>query len=364
MAVIQKPTNDKLIPGNRTEIDSMELPDFRFLLAQQDKTLKNVLIRSPYALGDCICSVPAVTYARKHFAGCEISIVTPFPEVFQHIPLKKVYKIGKDKPDWPKYFVLEAYHSADALQSSFVHNFNMAIDDYIAVSFFKGMIPTADRPIVLCPSEMEKKSIPPQEVVIHAGKHWMSKTFPKKWWDLVIHHLLAAGVKPALIGAKIDDGKRGYVEVDATHCLDLRDKLTIMQSVAVLQQAKVVLTNDSAPYHMAASGRAHIGVFSTVRHIDFIGHWRWNEYEGTTTPSKVEWNHKIENLAKGCMWQNSDVTPTRNGGKYDVIDYNTLMSWLPAPQEVCEWTLAKLREQQMMNLSVPKSQFDSSALNG
>jgi hypothetical protein len=110
-----------------------------------------------------------------------------------------------------------------------------------------------------------------------------------------------------------------------------------MQSVSALQSAKVVLTNDSAPYHMAASGSAHIGVFSTVRHIDFIGHWRPDE------SNQNRWNHKIENLAHGSMWNEADVSPARNGAKYDVIDHATLMSWLPEPEFVVHWTLKKLK---------------------
>lgn len=353
MSVIVKPNNGPLDPClSKCEVPAMEIPSFRFLVAQEGKCAKNILIRTPFALGDCICSEPAIRFARQHFSGCEISIVTNFPEVFRHIPFKKVFNCKKDeKPNWPDYHVFECYHAAEALQSEFVHNFNMAIDDYIAVSLFKGQVPVKDRNIVLVPTQLEEHSFPPQDVVIHAGKHWMSKTFPKKWWDLVIHHLLASGIQPALIGAKLEDGKRAYVEVDATHCVDLRDKLTVMQSVSVLQRAKVVLTNDSAPYHMACSGNGKrldgptIGVFSTVRHPDFIGHWR------PDLLGNNRWNLGVENLAKGCMWQESDVTPTRNGGKYDVVAYETLMSWLPEPVEVKDWVLSKLSKLDLSTVS-------------
>lgn len=348
MSLIQKPDTQPLVAGTRMGIDSMEVPSFRYLLAQQNRTLKNILIKTPFALGDCVCAEPAIRFAQKNFEGCTITVLTPFPELYSHIPNLRFMNTKDDKPNWDKYYVLECYHSADAFQSEFVHNFNMAIEDYICVSLFKGMIPVADRNIVLKPTALAFRSIPPQEVVIHAGKHWISKTFPKKWWDAVIHYLLAAGVKPTLVGAKVDDSKRGYVEVDATHCFDLRDKLTVMQSVAVLQQAQVVLTNDSAPYHMAASGTANIGVFSTVRHFDFIGHWRPQLVSGNYSEGglvvEVEnrWNHKITNLAEGQMWQGTDTCPGRNGAKYDVIDHATLMSWLPDPKEVADWTLGKL----------------------
>ena len=274
MSIIQKPSNHALNPMSKTEVPSMELPGFRFLLSQERRTTKNVLIYSPYALGDCVCAEPAIRFAVKNFAGCKVSLLTPFPDLYRHIPFEQVFHTSAPKPDWDNYYVLKCYYAADELQSEFVHNFNMSIDDYIATCLFKGQVPVADRNIILQPSQLEMGSVPKMPVVIHAGKHWVSKTFPKLWWDAVISGLIEAGVQPTLIGANSDGGSRGYVDVDATHCHDFRDKLTIMQSVALLQKAQVCLSNDSAPYHMAASGSAHVGVFSTVRHFDFIGHWR------------------------------------------------------------------------------------------
>lgn len=334
MDLMVKPNADKLNPMTRSDLDSMELPNFRFMYAQQQRTIRNILIKTPYALGDCVCAEPAIRYATQNLEGCTVSIHTSYPELFRHLPIKTVYNTKDKSPDWEQYYVMECYHAAQSLQSQFVHNFNMPIEDYIATSLFKGVLPVADRNIILEPTQIEL--MPSKEVVIHAGKHWVSKTFPKKWWDAVIAGLVEEDVKPVLIGAKVGDGKRGYVDVDSAECEDWRDKLTVMQSVSALQNADVVLTNDSAPLHMASSGTAWIGFFSTVRHPDFITHWRPN-YD-----DKNEWAWKMENLALGQMWQNTDVSPTKLGSKYDVIDFKTLMSWLPEPDAVVEWTMNKL----------------------
>ena len=166
--------------------------------------------------------------------------------------------------------------------------------------------------------------MPAFDVVIHAGKHWPSKTFPKKWWDAVATCLQSyGGIKPVLIGANIDEGRRGYVDMSPEGCIDFRDKLTIRQSLSILQKAKVVLTNDSAPFHMAASGNAWIGVFSTVRHFDYIVHWGPDYYS-----NKNEWAYKMQDLALGHMWRDDLVSPATNGSKHDVIDQPTLESWL------------------------------------
>lgn len=335
MSVIGKPDGKTpLDPRGNINIPTMELPSFRFLLSQERRTTKNVLIMSPYALGDCVCAEPTIRYAVKNFKDCEVSLVTPFPILFRHLGLKKVYDTNAAKPDWDKYYVLKSYYGADELQSEFTHNFNMAIGDYISTCVLKGHLPTSDRNIQLHPLQLEQ--MPKRQVVIHAGRHWPSKTFPKQWWDAIVTQLVTSGIKPVLIGANLDGGKRGYVDVESFGCEDLRDKLTTMQSVALLQNADVVLTNDSAPYHMAASGNAHIGVFSTVRHFDFIGHWRPDE------AGQNHWLYNTHDFAKGTMWANTDTSPARNGSKYDVIDEETLRSWLPDPREVVEWTLKRI----------------------
>lgn len=356
MAVIEKPSDKPLDPGGNVNVPAMELPSFRMLLAKERKTVQNVLIQTPYALGDCVCAEPSIRYAAKYLKGCTVSILTPFPELYAHIPnIKKRYNTKDGYPNWDKYYVLRCYAAAEELQGEFFHNFNMAIGDYIATALFKGQIPVADRNVVLKPTLIE--TMKSQDVIIHAGKHWVSKTFPKKWWDAIIQGLIDEGITPTLIGAKVDDGKRGYVEVNSEGCVDWRDKLTVMQSASALQNAKVVLTNDSAPYHMAVSGDAHIGVFSTVRHFDFIGHWR-------SVGNRNSWNHKTENLAKGQMWHETDVSPLKNGGKYDVIDYQTLMSWLPTPEEVVEWTLSRIEFEAKMKTvtAVAKEIYEQGSL--
>ena len=65
MALIHKPDAAKLVPGSRMGIDSMEVPSFRFLLSKERRTTQNILIRTPFALGDCICAEPAIRYAKQ-----------------------------------------------------------------------------------------------------------------------------------------------------------------------------------------------------------------------------------------------------------------------------------------------------------
>lgn len=340
MSIIQKPNSDKLDPRGNLNLPSMEVPSFRYLLAQERKTIKNILIRTPFALGDCVCAEPTIRFAIKNFTGCEVSILTPFPELFVHLKsgLKKILNTKSGSPVWDDYFVLDCYYAAEALHSEFVQNFNMSIPDYIATCVLKGQLPVSDRNITLKPTAIEEASVPPMQVVIHPGRHWVSKTFPKAWYDQITDGLLLNKVQVAFIGADMKDSDRGTVDVRTTGCIDLRNKLNVRQSISVLQRAKVVLTNDSAPLHMAASGNAWIGFVSTVRHPDFVSHWRPNK------DGKNEWAFKMHDFSKGRMWADTDTSPIRNGSKYDIIDQPTLNSWLPKPDDVVDWVLEKLAD--------------------
>ena len=87
---------------------------------------------------------------------------------------------------------------------------------------------------------------------------------------------------------------------------------------------------------MAASGDAHIGFVSTVRHPDFVMHWRLNSHGFN------QFGYKMKDFARGCMWTANELSPVRNGAKYDVCDQQTLLKWLPEPGELADWTMAQL----------------------
>src|ERR1019366_5734773 len=172
-------------------------------------------------------------------------------------------------------------------------------------------------------------------IYIHAGKHWPSKTFPVEFWQAVIDEIVACGVQPILVGADTDDN-RGTVQVDPQHCLDLRNRTTLAETVWLMQRAKVLLTNDSAPLHFAASedpvdrinsGHAWIGYIATCKHPDMITHWR-----------KGVWQYREVNHGKGGFWDIVNHCPNKNEKiEADKVDLDTLKSWLPAPIEFARW---------------------------
>ncbi len=167
-------------------------------------------------------------------------------------------------------------------------------------------------------------------LLIHPGRHWQSKTFPAVWWNAIISGLVKKGLNPIIIGANTDDN-RGTVDVDTQGCIDLRNKTSINDLMWLCKNAKVVLSNDSAPIHLAAAGDAWIGFVATCKHPDFITHWR-----------KGQWQWREKNFGKGGLWDIIDYCPNKeNEVSAEFVPPEILESWLPEPEEMVEWATEK-----------------------
>lgn len=323
---------DKMImPAN-------QIPSFRVGRASERGVLKNVLLENWGGIGDLVCAEPTLRYCLETFKDVDFSLITFNKELFGHLPFKEVFDIEKDKPDLDKYLKLSTIRPTNDLQWEFMSHMVVNCIDYPSLSVLRGMIPIENKPIKLSPSHEDFKKVevflrPSPSVVVHPGKHWPSKTFPKDWWDEVLDALVGKGLMPIIIGADLNDN-RSTVDVDTRNCLDLRGKLSLMESTALLQRADLLLTNDSAPLHLAASGPAWIGYFATVKHPDFITHWRG---------PNCEFGWKMKNLSRGGLWQTTSMLPnTTEEIVLDQVDEGQLRKWLPAPNYVAQWVIKRI----------------------
>lgn len=314
----------------------VELPRARTTIAKKLGAEKNILLKLWGGLGDQLCAAPAAAFIFKEAKrdGCTVSLASECdPYFFSHIPFDKVFDLREVTPNYEKFFPFEMIVPQDtALSAQFFRHLITNCVDYPALCSFGRQIPVADKEMRLTTRPPKGIDIDFQNTVfIHPGKHWQSKTFPKDFWDGVIEALLSSGAKVALIGAN-SDANRGTVDVDATNCLDLRNKLDAVESCNLLQRAHVVLTNDSAPLHMAASGDAFIGYVATCKHPDFITHWR-----------NGQWGYKMKNFGKGGVWENTPFIPNIDKTfSVENVGDEELRKWLPDPREFASWAKERL----------------------
>lgn len=302
---------------------------------------RNIMVRTWGGIGDQICAEPTLRYALHKFKEARITLGSELPELFQHLPFDNVVRCGREKYDPAEYLIFDTIQSNGHLTWEFMSHMLVNCVDYASLCSFRSMLPIEFKPVQLYPSPDDvsvaeyylSELVGSKYVVVHAGKHWPSKTFPKDWWNAVLDRLMYSGITPVLIGENCDDN-RGTVDVDTTGCVDLRSRLSIMQCVALLQHSPVLITNDSSPLHMAASGSTWIGYIATVKHPDYITHWRG---------PGAEFGWRMENLGLGGYWDVvSELPNTKHEISLENVDEKLLRSWLPKPEDVVKWALGKI----------------------
>jgi hypothetical protein len=318
------------------------LPSFRTSLAIQEKIEKNILIKTWGGIGDQICAEPTLRYALETFKnGEKITLASEIPELFSHLKFNDVFDLKKETPIWDDYLVVDTIVNADVYNvvSQFMSHSITNCVDFPSLCAFRCTLPIKSKEVTMWPPEPESRELfdlgwdPKFLVYVHAGKHWPSKTFPKDWWDRALKSIIAAGLKPVLIGKEIEE-HQGTVDTMTEGCIDLRNKTTLSETIWLLKNARVLVCNDSSPLHMAVSGSAWIGFIATAKHPDYIMHWR-----------KGQWAWRMQNLGLGGIWEMMDNCPNRlEDTKIDNIDADTLRSWLPEPETIGTWCAGKLND--------------------
>lgn len=109
-------------------------------------------------------------------------------------------------------------------------------------------------------------------LTISPGSLWVTKTFPEaKWIELI--DLIDKKLNLFLLGSKEDTDLCDRIISKSTHpnCLSLAGKLSFLESTALMKDALMNYTNDSAPLHLASSVNAPVTAVycSTVPEFGF-----------------------------------------------------------------------------------------------
>lgn len=326
-------------PQDSFKIPVQLIPKGRVAVAITAGVADKLIFKTWGGLGDQICAEPTLRYALSIFKKEKIYLAAERPELFTHLKFERVFDVNEEVPVWSKYLVFETITPPNDsnLVWQFISHMVSNCVDFSSICALRCQLPVKDREVRLEPKlsseqrESLSKHLPQNAVLVHAGQHWASKTFPKEWWDRVLVELINRSALPVLIGAETDDN-RTTVNVNTQGCLDLRGKTSIPESIWLCQNARVLLTNDSAPLHMAASGNAWIGFIATCKHPDYITHWR-----------NGQWGWRMQNHGKGGLWDITDYSI--NDAKEVSMEYASpeqLLSWLPEPKDYAEWAVAKL----------------------
>ena len=243
---------------------------------------KHLYISVNGGLGDQICAEPALRYLIKQYPNDEIVIATHWPRLFKHLDAT-VIQHGKAnlRMDTP-YWIRTSLPGPETVNWAIVSHLLCHTVDYCSIALLKRTLPVLDRQIRFELGNPEKlydiaetKDFS-KHTVIHPGKHWDSKTLPVEYWQAIIDRFAKIG--PVAIVGKSERGDppdyiagaRGTVDVDGSKVLDLREKLSLGDFGNLLSQAKCLISNDSAPIHLAGAFDNWIYIIPTCKHPDHI----------------------------------------------------------------------------------------------
>jgi heptosyltransferase-2 len=274
-----------------------------------------VVIQTAF-LGDVIMSTPLIRALREVFSSAEIDVLT-IPEtsiIFKECPYITNVLVFNKRKSWRKIvFFLELvfalrnrnYDLAISIQSSLTSSFLMLLGRIpIRVGFARQKLVTIpvtherglhvrERYIYLMKPFSEKKFDLQTEIFwsnneeqkarkivqqyrddneflvgVAPGSVWNTKRWLKEYFATLLGLLEQDNIKIILIGGGEDRLLcEEIIEKSNSNALNLAGDLSVLESAAVIQKLDLMITNDSAPLHIANAVKTDVIAFfgPTVR---------------------------------------------------------------------------------------------------
>lgn len=307
---------------------------------------KRILIRVGGGMGDQVCAEPIARYAiNKTYPDDQLIIVSGFPEFFSHLEVPSISfedwtLMTKTSDVGGPWFIMETMPEVSKpIWQNLTHPLSHTID-FSAIAALKRMIPDKAKEIQLKVTQKGLDEVDAilsggasNTVLVHPGHGWPSKTFPEEWWTKVINGLVDCKVKVGIIGKRVSENRK-YVDVDLPEeCVDFRDLLSVSGLVAAISQAKVLVSNDSAPIHIAGAFDNWIVLIPTCKHPDLVLPYR-----------KGSKRYKTRSLYQKLTVDVVDNSPTRIHEQ--TLDHvvGDILDYLPTPKQVINETMKCVRK--------------------
>jgi len=252
------------------------------------KYIKHLYVSVNGGLGDQICAGPALEYLIKMYSKDEVVIATHWPRIFKHLAKENVsvvhHGMANLKNDTP-YWIRNSLPGPETVNWSIVSHLLCHTVDYCSMALLKRTLPLKERRIKFHVKSEDYENLfeligrkdLESFLIIHPGKHWESKTFPVQYWQNIINAVVKKRRDVVIIGkTELGDppdyiaGARGTVDVDPNGAIDLRDKLNLGELGALLSMARILISNDSAPVHLAGAFDNWIYLIPSCKHPDHV----------------------------------------------------------------------------------------------
>ena len=218
-------------------------------------------------LGDVLCSTPVIRKLSKLY-DTKLNIINDTPEVLQNNPyINKIissseFNINSLSGDYEFFesFVLPGKQNQFGIERKF-NTFDIR------------QIHAMDLGFSLMPEEMYCEffsslykndfNIKSPYIVLHTAKNWPNRTWAKENWQKIIDHLNKKNIFTVLIGKKtIEQGShiinKDFYDFENIYGLNLIDKTDLNESWNLINDAKLFISFDTGPLHLAGTTNADI----------------------------------------------------------------------------------------------------------
>jgi lipopolysaccharide biosynthesis glycosyltransferase len=272
--------------------------------APEYKYKRKVFVWALGGLGDCVCAEPVIRNMKEDvYKDADIYVMSNHGYLYEHIEgliISKEREYPKEEIDavyecYTHPSPLDKFNDYAISYGNFCPHLLVHAVDWISMNTMNRMMPLKDREIKLTYQSEDLQRVLDIEsdledlVLIHAGMGWETKTFPLEWWQEIVDGLDAAGIRVGLIGKNVTK-VNGYVPVVCPpNGVDFRDRLPVQSTIALISKASVVVSNDSAPIHIAGAFDNHIILIPVCKEGDLLLPYRKGQQY-----YKAKWMNKRE----------------------------------------------------------------------
>lgn len=295
-------------------------------------------------IGDTLAATPVLRYFCEQFGNRKVDVWTQRPEVFERNPhVAKIHTDHNPQVDfftqWPRLNIKQTFIRGDKPEGK-VRHYHAPLVDYCAINALSCTLQSKDKHFEFVISDEAKAfaaAIVCQRgpaVVLHPSDTWKTRRMPRESWVAICKALVKHGMTPIIVGAATRDrdplrlGEIGGV-------VDLVDKTSLVQTIALMDAAKAVITLDAGSICMAGcTDTPIVGIF-TVNPPEFRAPYRHGRYD---------YKLYVANEHPPCIYcgpqlcrLDNNLSNCLNAVKGDP---DKIMCCLPKPDKVVSATLA------------------------
>jgi len=247
-------------------------PDYRFA--------RNLAFVAEGGLAENIAVEPTVRYAREVlYEHAEIVVSSAYSQLYRHLGVP-VHPVIANCPNVSKYMkcwsIRHPARPPMQIKPRCVHRISLASLNLLGIE-----LPIAYRrpKLLVDPNAAAslRRKIAPRSlndlVVIHVGRAGADPSCTAEAWTSYSRMMVEHGCQVAVIGNR-NKAEFAIAEFDTSRCLDLVDQLSLDEIIALVSEAPVLLSSDTAAVQLAGAFDHWIGLLPPTWDPEHILAWR------------------------------------------------------------------------------------------